>query len=338
MAVDGFIRLDGVSKHYGLVKAVDNVSLNIPFREITVILGPSGSGKTTLLRIIAGLEKPDHGRIFFGKHDVTGKPPWERSVSMVFQEPALLPHLNAFENIAFGLEAHGLARDVVRERVLWASKLLHIESLLDKYPDQLSGGEQQRVALARALVVKPKILLLDEPLSNLDLSLREELRIELKRIQRETGITFIHVTHDQDEALELADYLVVLYNGRVVDYGEPLRVYEKPRSILAARVFGHNIVDAIECKEETVYPWMSSWRSCKGRFIKAIIPQHRIVIEKTSNAPCTIRDLVYRRNYGLAIIDCNGVLLKVSINLREMTMYSVGDKVKPIIDSKTIIR
>ena len=238
------IRIEHVTKRYGRVKALDNINAEIPLGKITVILGPSGAGKTTLLRIIAGLEEPDEGKIIIDGKDVTGLPPWERQVSMVFQTPALFPHMTAYQNIAFGLEVQGLSDDEVRERVVWAAKLTKIRHLLNKVPDQLSGGEQQRVALARALVTRPKILLLDEPLSNLDLALREELRLELRRIQRETGITFIHVTHDQDEALELADYLVIIYGGKVVECGDPIRVYERPKSLEAAKVFGHNIIPA----------------------------------------------------------------------------------------------
>ncbi len=329
------IRLKGITKTYGSIKALDNVSIDIPVGRITVVLGPSGSGKTTLLRIIAGLETPDKGRVLFGDRDVTEAPPWERGVSMVFQEPALLPHLSVYDNIAFGLEAREYSREVIREKVLWAARLLHIEHLLDKYPDQLSGGEQQRVALARALVIEPSILLLDEPLSNLDLALREELRVELKRIQRETGITFIHVTHDQDEALELADYLVVLYSGRIVGYGEPLSVYERSPSLYAARVFGHNIIDAGLCSGEIVFPWINKC-SCR-EYVKIAIPQHRIIVEKNSSGVCTIKDIVYRRNYGLLVIECKGVLLKTAIRFNEVGMYSVGDRVDVSIESYTIL-
>jgi len=328
------IRLRNIVKAYGRVKALDNISLDIPLGKITVILGPSGSGKTTLLRIIAGLEKPDRGRIFIGNKDVTEQPPWERGVSMVFQTPSLFPHLTVEENIGFGLEAHGYNSDVIKDRVRWAMELLHIEHLSGKYPDQLSGGEKQRVALARALVLKPRILLLDEPLSNLDLALREELRVELKNLQRTLGITFIHVTHDQDEALELADYLVILYGGRVVEYGDPLTVYERPRNILTGIVFGHNIVDVCVSSDKVIFPWRlgdSVDAVCNS---KAIIPQHRI--DLVDGDECIVTDKLYRRNYGIVIVNCNGYLLKVAIDIDTLEKIVVGEHVGIDIDPKYV--
>ncbi len=324
------LKLTNITKRYGKVVALDRVSLEIPLNKITVILGPSGSGKTTLLRIIAGLEEPDEGRIVIDDVDITSLPPWKRDVSMVFQYPNLFPHLNVYENIAFGLEALDISSEERSSRVYWAAKLLKIEHLLDKYPDQLSGGEQQRVALARALVVKPRILLLDEPLSNLDLALREELRVELKSIQRRTGITFIHVTHDQDEALELADYLVVLYRGKIVDYGEPLRVYEEPTSIEAAKVFGHNIIPVFSREGKIVYPWSKTSKSSNNIQGYLIIPQHRIRVLKECNNNkylCIVKNKLLRRNYALILVDCKGVILKAASTLDSAMQFTEGSRV-----------
>ncbi len=316
------IRIEHISKTYGTIKVLDDVSIEIPSGKITVILGPSGAGKTTLLRIIAGLEEPEEGKVFIDGEDVTTRPPWERRVAMVFQTPALFPHLTAFENIAFGLETQEIQQDEVKERVQWAAKLTRIDHLLSKRPEQLSGGEQQRVALARALVVKPRILLLDEPLSNLDLALREELRLELKRIQRETGITFIHVTHDQDEALELADYLVVIYKGKIVEHGDPIRVYERTKTVMAAKVFGHNIIEAKSLKK-ILGQRVGQLRIDEDLETKLLaIPQHKVLIRECGPSEgCVVKKVLYRRNHGLLILDCGGVTLKAAVSLNELLNY-----------------
>ena len=323
------IVLENIVKVFDGDRVLDGVSAKIPEGKITVILGPSGAGKTTLLRIIAGLLKPDKGRVLINGRDVSDEPPWRRRVSMVFQQPALLPHLNAWDNIAFGLEAMELSKKEIRERVLWASKLLHVDHLLERFPDQLSGGEQQRIALARALVTKPRILLLDEPLSNLDLALREELRLELRRVQRETGITFIHVTHDQDEALELADYLILLFKGRIVEEGDPLSVYEKPRTLEAGKFFGHNIIEVKEVDGKIVYPWDREWGKVNGFLRKIIVPPHMVTL--THGNQCIAEDVLYRRNYCLILLECNGVRVKASIPLLEAKNFRKGSRVNVVI-------
>ncbi len=328
------IIVENLTKKYDKTIALDNVSMKIPMGKITVVLGPSGSGKTTLLRIIAGLEKPDSGKIIVDNEDILSKPPWERGVAMVFQTPSLFPHMTVYDNIAFGLEARTMNKEEIEEKVRWAANLLHIDHLLEKYPEQLSGGEQQRVALARALVVEPKILLLDEPLSNLDLALREELRYELKNIQRRTGITFIHVTHDQDEALELADHLVVLYRGKKVEEGPPRRVYEYPETIESAKVFGHNIIRAHCSDKEITYPWSKDLVETNCTLI---IPQHKIIIKRKGS--CMIIDKIYRRNYGLLIIKCKETILRTVVLLRELDSYNVGEKIDiKIIDPKIVMK
>ena len=331
------ISLKNIVKKYGDIIALDNVSIDIPLGKITVILGPSGSGKTTLLRLIAGLESPDQGRIYISDIDVTELPPWDRGVSMVFQTPSLFPHLTVEENIGFGLEAFGYSSTEIKERIEWAMELLHISHLRGKYPDQLSGGEQQRVSLARALVLKPKILLLDEPLSNLDLALREELRIELKALQRRLGITFIYVTHDQDEALELADYLAILYSGKIIEYGDPLTIYERPREITSALVFGHNIVDVCIVDGEYVYPWDYTGISCNFK-AKAIVPMHKITVSKDGDR-CLVIDKLFRRNYGILVIKCGDYVLRIAVSFKELGVYDIGESVDIAIDKDlSIIR
>ena len=232
------IELDAVSKRYGDVHAVRDFSLTIEQGELVVLLGPSGCGKTTTLRMIAGFVPVTSGRIRLGGRDVTGLPPHRRNTGLVFQGYALFPHLTAAENIAFGLEMRGLPEAVVREKVASALRLVRLDDLGDRLPRQLSGGQQQRVALARALVIEPDVLLLDEPLSNLDAKLREEVRVEIRQLQRALGLTTVMVTHDQDEALAMADRLVVMSAGAIQQIGTQRDLYEHPRNRFVAGFVG----------------------------------------------------------------------------------------------------
>ena len=232
------VRLENVTKRFGRVVAVDNVTLSFPDGRFSAILGPSGSGKTTLLYLIAGIYKPTSGRIFFGDRDVTRLPPKDRNVGLVFQNYALYPHMTVYDNIAFPLRLKKVPESEINTRIHEVAKLLHIEELLDRYPSQLSGGQQQRVALARALVKQPDVLLLDEPLSNLDALLRLKIRAELKKLQQKLGITAIHVTHDQAEALSMADNIVVIDTGRIQQVGSPDDVYYRPRNLFVAGFIG----------------------------------------------------------------------------------------------------
>ncbi len=233
------VKLDGVTKRFGRVVAVNNVSLEMPEGKLTVLLGPSGSGKTTLLYLIAGIYKPTSGRIYFDDEDVTELPPSRRNVGLVFQNYALYPHMTVFQNIAFPLRLKKLPEDEIERKVREAAKLLKIEVLLNRYPSQLSGGQQQRVALARALVKEPSVLLLDEPLSNLDALLRIYIRAEIKRLQADLGITAIYVTHDQSEAMAIADQVVVMNAGVVQQVGDPKEVYSRPRTMFVASFIGN---------------------------------------------------------------------------------------------------
>lgn len=217
--------------------------LEIPDNMYVVLLGPSGSGKTTLLRLIAGLETPDGGAIYIDGRDITHLPVWQRDIGIVFQNYALYPHLTVFDNIAMPLRNKGISREEVKRRVYEIAEILEIQNHLSKYPHQLSGGQQQRVALARALVKEPRVLLLDEPLSNIDARLRLEVRGFLKRLQRRLGTTVIHVTHDQEEALAIGDLLVVINNGRIEEVGPPSQLYTRPRSLFVFNFLGlSNIV------------------------------------------------------------------------------------------------
>ncbi|HEX5013135.1 MAG TPA: ABC transporter ATP-binding protein [Candidatus Limnocylindrales bacterium] len=232
------IRLTDLAKHFRDVKAVDDVSLDINGGEFFSLLGPSGCGKTTTLRMIGGFELPTAGRIELRGRDVTNDPPDKRPVNMVFQNYALFPHLNVGDNIAFGLRRKNVAKDQIARRVREALELVHLSGLDGRKPNQLSGGQQQRVALARALVNRPNVLLLDEPLGALDLKLRKQLQIELKRVQAEVGITFVYVTHDQEEALTMSDRIAVMNRGKVEQLGSPEELYERPTTRFVADFIG----------------------------------------------------------------------------------------------------
>ena len=233
MTADGHLVLEGVTHRYGSVAALDDVSLAIADGELVTLLGPSGCGKTTLLRIVAGFVRPTAGRLLLQGRDLTRVPPHRRPVNMVFQRAALFPHLDVFENIAFGLRIAGMPKDEVGARVGESLRLVRLEGLERRRAHELSGGQLQRVALARALVNRPRVLLLDEPLAALDLRIRLEMEVELRRLHRETGATFVYVTHDQGEALSLSDRIVVFDRGHVEQVGTPGR--DLPQAGVAVR-------------------------------------------------------------------------------------------------------
>lgn len=233
------ITLQGITKTFGAVVAIEDVTLACPARKLTVLVGPSGCGKSTLLRLLAGLETPDRGRVGINGQDVTHIPAWARNTAMVFQSYALYPHMTVFKNMAFPLEARGLSKAEIKKQVADTAALLDLTPLLARYPRQLSGGQRQRVAIGRAIVRQPDVFLMDEPLSNLDARLRVETRAEIKRLQRELGITTVYVTHDQAEAMTLADQLVVMRDGRVLQSGPPEELYRYPQQQFVAGFIGN---------------------------------------------------------------------------------------------------
>ncbi|MCU1534300.1 MAG: spermidine/putrescine transporter ATP-binding protein [Glaciihabitans sp.] len=244
------IRLAGLTKMFGTVAAVDNLDLDIAEGEFFSMLGPSGSGKTTVLRLIAGFETPTAGTVWLQGRDVTTNAPFDRDVNTVFQDYALFPHMNVIENVEYGLRVRGVGKKERRERAREALESVRLGTFGDRRPAQLSGGQRQRVALARATVVQPKVLLLDEPLGALDLKLREQMQVELKELQRSLGITFIFVTHDQEEALTLSDRIAVFNDGRIEQLGTPAEIYESPRSSFVAHFVGtSNVFDDVESRE-----------------------------------------------------------------------------------------
>lgn len=235
---DHIIELVGVSKYYHDTSVLHNINLSIKNGEFLTLLGPSGCGKTTLLRLISGFEEPSNGQIFIGGRDMAGIPPNQRYVNTVFQSYALFPHMTVFDNVAFGLRCKGVNNSEISDRVHEALKMVKLDAYIHRKPHQLSGGQQQRVAIARAVVNKPLVLLLDEPLSSLDYRLRKTMQLELKQLQSDLGITFIFVTHDQEEALSMSDRVAVLDVGNLAQVGTPREVYENPTNLAVAKFVG----------------------------------------------------------------------------------------------------
>ena len=247
------IEFRNIVKSFDSQVVLKGINLDIYENEFVTLLGPSGCGKTTLLRILGGFLDADEGKVIFDNEDITGKPPYERELNTVFQKYALFPHLSVYENIPFGLKLKKMSKDIIEQKVMKMLKLIGLEGYEDKNTTLLSGGQQQRVAIARALVNEPKVLLLDEPLAALDLKLRKEMQYELKRIQQEVGITFIFVTHDQEEALTMSDTIVVMNQGYIQQIGTPERIYNEPENAFVADFIGEsNIIPSLMLKDRLV--------------------------------------------------------------------------------------
>ena len=244
------VTLENISKNFGHTKAVNNFSVVLPDGNLICLLGPSGCGKTTILNMLCGILNPTSGKIFFDNEDVTALPSDLRGIGMVFQNYALYPHMSVLENICFPLEVQKVPKKERKERAEEIARLVHVEELLSRFPGELSGGQQQRVAIARALVKKPKLLLMDEPLSNLDARLRLEMREEIRRIQIETGVTTVFVTHDQDEAMSISDNIILLKEGQLVQEGKCQDLYNNPANQFVADFLGNPPVNKIEITDE----------------------------------------------------------------------------------------
>ena len=323
------VQLEGVSRHFGDVRAVDNVDLAIRDGEFFSMLGPSGSGKTTCLRLIAGFEQPDRGRILIHGQDTNGVPPYERDVNTVFQDYALFPHMNVIDNVAYGLMVRRVPKTERYQRAAEALQMVRLSGLGARKPGQLSGGQRQRVALARALVKRPRVLLLDEPLGALDLKLREQMRAELKALQRRIGITFIYVTHDQEEALSMSDRLAVFNNGRIEQLGSPAEVYERPATEFVAGFVGvSNILS-----QELAARWfgMEDVISIRPEKIR-IAPPTEVISAEHCTAAGQVLDIEYlgaSTRYEVAL-DGGGALTVAGQNERRdgHTVIKVGDSVR----------
>ena len=247
------IDLVNISKSFDDTLVLDELFLTIRENEFLTLLGPSGCGKTTTLRILGGFEKPDQGQVLFGGRDITLLPPNKRPLNTVFQKYALFPHMNVEENIAFGLKISGKSKDYIKDKIKYALKLVNLDGYEKRKPTQLSGGQQQRIAIARAIVNEPQVLLLDEPLGALDLKLRQEMQYELMRLKKEIGITFVYVTHDQEEALTMSDTVVVMNQGYIQQMGTPENIYNEPENAFVAQFIGDsNIIDGMMIKDKLV--------------------------------------------------------------------------------------
>lgn len=313
------IRFEKVSRHFGDVRAVDVVDFEIPDGEFFSMLGPSGSGKTTCLRMIAGFDRPTSGQIYLYGQDVSDLPPFERDVNTVFQDYALFPHMNVGDNIAYGLMIKKVARTERMKRVEEMLELVQLSGFAARKPSQLSGGQRQRVALARALINHPKVLLLDEPLGALDLKLRQQMQVELKAIQKRVGITFIFVTHDQEEALTMSDRIAVFNQGKVEQIGTPSEVYEKPSTPFVAGFVGtSNLISGDIARRLTGSDRIFSVRPEKVQlsFSPETISASRI------STTGIVRDVVYLGLYTryLVSLEDGGDLVVVEQNLKTTSM------------------
>jgi putative spermidine/putrescine transport system ATP-binding protein len=317
--VTAAVALDSLRKVFGSgaaeVTAVDGVDLEVEDGEFFSMLGPSGSGKTTVLRMIAGFELPTSGRILLGGLDVSRLAPFERDVNTVFQDYALFPHMNVEDNVGYGLRVKGVARAERRQRVAQALATVRLEGYGTRRPSQLSGGQRQRVALARALVNRPRVLLLDEPLGALDLKLREEMQVELKAIQREAGITFVFVTHDQEEALTMSDRVAVFNAGRIEQVGPPAEIYESPATSFVAGFVGtSNLLSPAAAREIAQQDGLFSIRPEKLRLWAIDQP----VAHDELSADGTVADVIYvgAATRFVVELDVGGRLIAVQQNLR----------------------
>jgi putative spermidine/putrescine transport system ATP-binding protein len=316
------VRLEHVTKQFGETVAVAGIDLAIADGEFFSMLGPSGSGKTTTLRMIAGFERPTEGRILLHGRDVTGVPPFDRDVNTVFQDYALFPHMNVGENVGYGLMVRKVASAERRERVAAALRMVRLEGYQARRPAQLSGGQRQRVALARALINRPRVLLLDEPLGALDLKLREEMQIELKGIQQQVGITFIYVTHDQDEALTMSDRLALFNAGRIEQIGSPAEVYERPATPFVAGFVGtSNLLRGPAARAVIGEDGTFTVRPEKIR----LADRESTIVDDEQSATGVIRDVVYLGSDTRYVVelDAGGELVVTAQNLETSSMEAL---------------
>lgn len=336
------VRLEQVRKTFGRVVAVDRVDLEVHEREFFALLGPSGSGKTTLLRIIAGLEIPDQGRVLIEDEDVTLYAPYERYTGMVFQEFALFPHKTVAENIVFPLRMQGSPKDEQEKQLKWILNLIRLPGYEDRYPHQLSGGEKQRVALARGLVSRPKVLMLDEPLANLDRELRKEMEVEVRMFQLELGIPFIYVTHNQEEALTMSDRLALIKEGSLVQVGDKLEIYNHPRTSFVAGFVGSSNLFEGEIVEIEDKAFVINYKDLKirtpkceggqkGDTLKLFVKTEHLELGKevkeTDNVmEGVVRDSIFKGQYVDHIIElANKEIITVSRNISERDQIKRGD-------------
>jgi len=348
--VKTIVRLEGVSKRFDEDKyIIKNLSLDVYEGEFLTILGSSGCGKTTILRMINGLEEVTSGKVFIDDKDVTDLDPTKREVNTIFQNFALFPHMTVFDNVSFGLRMKKVLSDEIKKRVKRVLKLVELDGYEDRYPSQLSGGQQQRVAIARGIVMNPKVLLLDESLCSLDLKLKRAMQIELKKIQKRLGITFIYVTHDQDEALTMSDRIIIVKNGKILENGSPREIYQNPKTSFVADFIGEsNIFRGIisDVQDSTlvstgnvIFKTKREEADKKGDKISIMIRPENIMIsskEVSNSIKGVIKDVIYDGAVSKLFVSVSDEIIKV--NVSGNIILNEGDSVFLNIDEEDVIR
>ena len=331
------IDLQGISKEFDGNRVLSKVDLYVRKKEFITLLGPSGCGKTTTLRIIGGFEYPTEGKVFFEGKDITDLPPYKRRVNTVFQKYALFPHLNVFDNIAFGLKIAKVSQQEIKRRVAYMLELVNLKGYEKRGVHQLSGGQQQRIAIARALVNEPEVLLLDEPLGALDLKLRKEMQLELKRMQQHLGITFIYVTHDQEEALTMSDTVVVMKDGHILQIGDPKRIYDEPTNAFVADFIGEsNILRGVMVRDELVtfchndFPCVDAGFGQNALVDVVIRPEDILIVgEDIGQISGVVQSVLFKGVHYEMIIDVGDITLKVHSTVMQPQGSRVGLSIVP---------
>ncbi|QQT90742.1 ABC transporter ATP-binding protein [Peptoniphilus harei] len=330
------IELKNISKSFGDNVILENFDFKVKKDEFLTILGPSGCGKTTILRLIGGFEEPDEGQILFNGEDITNKEAYERRINTVFQKYALFPHMNVFENIAFGLKIKKMDKKVIKEKVSEVLKLVNLSGFENREIESLSGGQQQRIAIARALVNEPDVLLLDEPLGALDLKLRQAMQIELKRIQKSVGITFIYVTHDQEEALSMSDTVVVLNNGEIQQMDSPINIYNEPKNAFVADFIGESNIIKGRMLEDFKVRFLDYDFPCVDKGFRAnedvevvVRPEDVLLVDENYQIEGTVTSLVFKGVHYEMTVDIDGYSMLVQSTEKREVGEKTGIVIKP---------
>lgn len=330
------IELENVTKSFGDNVILKDFDFKVKKDEFLTILGPSGCGKTTILRLIGGFEEPDEGKILFNGEDITNKEPYERKINTVFQKYALFPHMNVYNNIAFGLNIKKMDKKIIKEKVREVLKLVNLVGFENREIESLSGGQQQRIAIARALVNEPEVLLLDEPLGALDLKLRQAMQIELKRIQKSVGITFIYVTHDQEEALSMSDTVVVLNNGEIQQMDSPLNIYNEPKNAFVADFIGESNIIKAKMLEDYKVRFLDYDFPCVDKGFKdmedvevVVRPEDVLLVDENYQIEGTVTSLVFKGVHYEMTVDVDGYSMLVQSTEKREVGEKTGIIVKP---------
>lgn len=330
------IELKNISKSFGDNVILENFDFKVKKDEFLTILGPSGCGKTTILRLIGGFEEPDEGQILFNGEDITNKEAYERRINTVFQKYALFPHMNVFDNIAFGLKIKKMDKKVIKEKVSEVLKLVNLSGFENREIESLSGGQQQRIAIARALVNEPDVLLLDEPLGALDLKLRQAMQIELKRIQKSVGITFIYVTHDQEEALSMSDTVVVLNNGEIQQMDSPINIYNEPKNAFVADFIGESNIIKGRMLEDFRVRFLDYDFPCVDKGFRAnedvevvVRPEDVLLVDENYQIEGTVTSLVFKGVHYEMTVDIDGYSMLVQSTEKREVGEKTGIVIKP---------